>query len=347
MCPDRQIEVTVSGATDILVIADDLTGALEAGAKFAARGVRAQVTTRIDFTGGEGVPVIDTETRHLPPEEAARIIASIPAASARLIYKKTDSTLRGNIAAELGALAAACPGSTIAYIPAYPAAGRTVTRGELRVHGTPVDRTSFADDPLNPIRDSAIAALLGDNPSCTVHDGETDADVAAAVAAARSDERCRIIAGPASVAEQLAAGFGPPSTPVWPTVNACLIVNGSLHEASSRQIAYAEASGCAFPWRVFHPAIGPGASPLDIAAETARAVLRDLAGFEALMIFGGDTAFAILRELGCALIEPLGEVVTGVPISHVPGTGLHLITKAGGFGGDSLICEVKRILHAD
>lgn len=339
--------MTLSATDDVLVIADDLTGALEAGAKFAAHGLPAVVTTRADCAIEGGVLVIDTETRHLPPDEAARVIASIPPGRARIIYKKTDSTLRGNIAAELHALARACPGSTIAYIPAYPSAGRTVVRGELHVHGTPVHLTSFANDPLNPIRESAIATLLGGGLPCIVYDGETEDHVAAAVAAAGCDERCRIIAGPASVAEALAARYRPAAVPSWPRIRTCLIVNGSLHEASARQVAYSKTSGCARGWSFFERAIPAGAGPLEIAADTARAVAGALAGHQALMVFGGDTAFAILRELGCTRVEPLGEVVTGVPLSRVAGTDLFLISKAGGFGGDSLICEVKRILHGD
>jgi uncharacterized protein YgbK (DUF1537 family) len=337
---------------DVLVLADDLTGALEAGAKFAAHGLTALVTTRAERNTG-GVLVIDTETRHLTPDDAARVIASVPA-SAHLIYKKTDSTLRGNIAAELRALAAACGDTAVAYIPAYPAVGRTVVGGELRVHGTPVHLTVFANDPLNPIRESAIAKLIGESFRCIIYDGETDADVAAAVSTALSEMRCRVIAGPASVAEELAvriAGSLAPPDASWPRIERCLIVSGSLHEASSRQIAFGEATGCASPaddapWRILRSRIRPGAPPLQIADETARAVARELAegNYDALMVFGGDTGFAILEELGCTLVEPLGEVVTGVPVSRLPGRNLYLVTKAGGFGGDSLICDVKRIL---
>jgi Sugar-binding N-terminal domain len=60
----------------ILSIADDLTGALEAGAKFAGRGLGACVTTKIAVSGPPDVPVlvIDTETRHLAAEKARAVV---------------------------------------------------------------------------------------------------------------------------------------------------------------------------------------------------------------------------------------------------------------------------------
>src|SRR5690348_7963142 len=115
----------------ILALADDLTGALEVGAKFAAVGIPAMVTTRpgaADMPGDVGATfagcgattsvdmsvdaarrsacatVIDTETRHMAPADAAYLVGRLAEnacpRSPLLVYKKTDSTLRGNIGAE-------------------------------------------------------------------------------------------------------------------------------------------------------------------------------------------------------------------------------------------------------
>src|SRR5947209_7900967 len=142
--------------TDILALADDLTGALEVGAKFAAHGIPSVVTTQVEAAPEYPVVVIDTETRHVSEAEAAAAMQVAVGAGARLVYKKTDSTLRGNIAAELRALAANLH-SRIAYIPAYPALGRTVKNGHLYVHGIPVHQSPTAHDILNPVADSSIA----------------------------------------------------------------------------------------------------------------------------------------------------------------------------------------------
>jgi D-threonate/D-erythronate kinase len=322
----------------LLVIADDLTGALEAGAKFAARGIAALVATRPLEAADYPVLVIDTESRHLSEEQAQRSIAAMACADFPVIYKKTDSALRGNIRAELQALSQACPDHPITYIPAYPALGRTVKNGCLLVDGVPVHQTSFAADPLNPVRDSSIRGVLAGDFRGSICEGETDGEIAWAVTAALAASPRSILAGPASVAAQLANQLSMPrGTPgPWPRIRTCVIVNGSLHESSAQQIQFAEQNGCASSageaaWRIVPPPL-----PSDFRFETV----------EAVMVFGGDTALSVLQLLGEPALKPIGEIVDGVPISRVGEQDLVLISKAGSFGGEQLICEVKRKLDA-
>ena len=140
----------------LLALADDLTGALEVGAKFAGRGIPSLVTISSRSHSGHPVEVVDLESRHLSPQASAAAVSALAATAAGIVYLKTDSTLRGNIAADLRALAHARPESSIAYVPAYPALGRTVKDGRLHVYGVPVHLTAFAADPLNPITGSSI-----------------------------------------------------------------------------------------------------------------------------------------------------------------------------------------------
>src|SRR2546426_1181729 len=99
-----------------------MTGALEVGAKFSAAGLHTLVSAKPAESDSASVLVYDTETRHSSPQDAARqvklFVQSSPARP-RLIYKKTDSTLRGNISAELRALAELYPMWRIGYAPAY------------------------------------------------------------------------------------------------------------------------------------------------------------------------------------------------------------------------------------
>lgn len=337
----------------ILGFADDLTGALEAGAKFAERGLRTAVAARTVDCAGYEAAVLDTETRHLKREEAEAVLAAMAGEEAEAIYKKTDSTLRGHIGAELRALERVYPGRA-AYIPAYPAMGRTVRRGELHVDGVPVHLTAFGRDGLNPVRSGSVADAIGGGFECRVYEGETDEDVAAAVADALEERGCRIVAGPASVAEELAARFGGAKrAAAWPAIRRCLVVNGSRHERSGRQMEFAKARGCVgetdgSAWRVMEGETRGGAGALEIAARTGEAVAIRLAAgeAEAAMAIGGDTSFGVWKALGCGALEPLGEVVAGVAVSRVVGTNLHLITKAGGFGGEDILCRVRWLLSA-
>ena len=312
----------------ILAIADDLTGALEAGAKFG----RSAVTTDCTLlrVAASGVLVIDTETRHAAPERAREIVrnlmrAALPLAP-RLIYKKTDSTLRGNIAAEFQGLLDALPEQCIVYVPAYPELGRTVREGWLFVDGVPVEETAFARDSLNPITCGSITQLLGGVPA-TVIDAETETDVRGAAREILACEPKPIAAGPAGLAAWLGEGSAPEA---MPTVGRCLVVNGSLHPVSGAQIERARARG--FFDRFW--------SLCERDPDVVCATLRT--GFDALVVFGGDTAFAIHRALGSTAFETIGEVLPGVPVSR--SGGITWITKAGGFGSPELLCDIRRRL---
>ena len=161
---------------DLLVLADDLTGALEAGAAFSQRGMPSRVTWEQNYSSSlpvfVPVLVIDTETRHISAAMAAeKITSSVKEIPARLIYKKTDSTLRGNIRAELLALAQL---GSVTFVPAYPKLGRTVHQSHVHVDGVPLEQTEFARDPLHPIADGNLKRLLGDPENVFISESNTD-----------------------------------------------------------------------------------------------------------------------------------------------------------------------------
>jgi 4-hydroxythreonine-4-phosphate dehydrogenase len=336
--------------TRVLAIADDLTGALEVGARFAAAGMRSVVTTGSAAAFEDAVIVIDTETRHASPADAESIVAARAARWHSLVYKKTDSTLRGNIAAELRALHRLY-GGPIAYVPAYPEVGRTVIDGVVHVDGVPLHETSFASDRLNPVRDGRVASLVDPACDCVVFDGRDSADVLRA-AQTILDSGYRIVAGPGAIAGALAACLGTPAEVVWPSLPNCLVVTGSRHEVSSRQIECALATGAIAtdenaPWRLFQWEIPGTADPLAVAEETGRRV-RDLLAarrYDGLLVFGGDTAFGILQSLGAPPVRPLGEIQPGVPVSFMTGRSEVLITKAGGFGPPDLVARLRKNLN--
>src|SRR5258705_480938 len=86
------------------IVADDLTGACDTGALFAARGP-VPVTVWPDPPLHAPVTVVDTESRTLDPVDAARRVSGVARNLARTrFFKKIDSTLRGPIGAELDAL---------------------------------------------------------------------------------------------------------------------------------------------------------------------------------------------------------------------------------------------------
>jgi len=335
----------------ILGLADDLTGALEAAAKFAGRGLGARVTTQVAVSGPPEVPVlvIDTETRHLPAEDARAVVRETTESALRfapwLVYKKTDSTLRGNIAAEFRALLECMPHRSLVYAPSYPEMSRTVKAGRLFVGGLPVHETVYAQDLLNPVRESDIRIVLHGVPA-TVLDGESNADVLAAARSITAVDPPLLAAGPAALAAALAQCV--PSLRcgdlrALPQMPRCLVVNGSLHPASLAQIDFARAHCCFVGgWRYLDD--GPVDARLNRAGQTAERVrgLIETSPIDGLIVFGGDTAFGIHRVLGGQPFEAWSEVLPGVPLSRCG--DLFWVTKAGGFGAPDILCELRRAL---
>jgi uncharacterized protein YgbK (DUF1537 family) len=167
----------------LLILADDLTGALDTGVQFAKKGIPTRVflspdgkieNSKAGAMPGEliaaAVLVINTDTRHHSLSDAGKIITScldryrdVP-----YVYKKTDSTLRGNIGAELEALAMARNIQQLPFVPAYPGLGRTTAGGHQLLKGIPIDKTDMASDALNPIRHSFIPDIIGEESDIPV-----------------------------------------------------------------------------------------------------------------------------------------------------------------------------------
>ena len=203
-----------------LVVADDLTGAAESAATFLLRTTRIQVVLAQSHADAADpaasqyrVVVLDTDTRHAPPTDAADLVTRCAAQAlggsrTTRVVKKVDSLLRGNLAAEVAALVALL-GATAVIATALPSARRSVVAGVPTVDGVALaDTTLWAAEgrptpetvsevltgldhvlvPLDVVRDpvrlreALSAAEL--RSAAAVCDAETDADLDAVVAAA-------------------------------------------------------------------------------------------------------------------------------------------------------------------
>ncbi len=66
-----------------------------------------------------------------------------------------------------------------------------------------------------------------------------------------------------------------------------------------------------------------------------------------LVATGGDTARAVLTQLGVAGVDLLAELAPGIPIGLAHGgpcAGMPVITKAGGFGGPDALTQAAQWL---
>ncbi len=149
----------------ICIFADDLSGAAELAGIAASRGLKAEVQVTVGRNSAADVIAIDTQTRSLSPEAAAAKIRSVYEKAGRLrpefMYKKTDSVLRGNVRAELEALAQAVGRERILFVPANPSKDRCIRDGRYFIHDCPLDQTVFASDPDHPQRCADVVQALG------------------------------------------------------------------------------------------------------------------------------------------------------------------------------------------
>jgi len=143
------------------IVADDLTGAMDTSGHFASWGLSTVVALDPSLPLEADVAVINTNSRAEDPDKACeKVRQALRSLAGRLIYKKIDSTLRGNIGVELEVAMEelACQKAVVA--PAFPAVGRTTVAGVLLVRGIKVAETQFANDPVSPVQESHIPSLL-------------------------------------------------------------------------------------------------------------------------------------------------------------------------------------------
>lgn len=126
----------------IVIIADDLTGACDTGIKFRRLGIETKVlvnpnSAHILNTDPSAVVSINTDTRSVSSENAktvvAQLVAQLKAQGDYFYYKKVDSVLRGNISSELEAMFHHLQPDFALIAPAFPATGRWLKDGVLRI----------------------------------------------------------------------------------------------------------------------------------------------------------------------------------------------------------------------
>ena len=164
----------------VLIIGDDLTGSNATGVLYAKAGRRVVTVSSVGLAAAMrndvDVLVVDTESRHLPPNVAASRVRTVVAAAAQWgvqVVKRVDTTLRGNVGAEveaaLVALRAAHPEQrqVALLVPAFPASGRITVGGMQLVDGLPIQRSWAALDPFTPVDRCGVAAIIAEQSTLT------------------------------------------------------------------------------------------------------------------------------------------------------------------------------------
>jgi D-threonate/D-erythronate kinase len=316
----------------LVIVADDLTGALDAAAPFADRGLRVRVATcAAALSGvwaGADVVAVSTRSREVSPVDARQavvgVLAMLPAGLR--VFKKVDSRLKGNIAAEL----AAFPAGPVLAVPALPEFGRVVRADAVCGFGV-----------AHPI---AVAAAIG--RGCRVPDVETPDDMAQALKGSGDALIVGARGAAVALAGQMAAGRATLPALELPMV----IAVGSTDPITLAQVARLQDMAglrvIAAPDGVAPVGPKPGVTLIQalpgagqtgigqtgalVAAALAETVAGAAVGAATLVLTGGATAEAVLDRLGIRVLDLHGDLQPGLPLSS--GGAWRIVTKSGGFG---------------
>ncbi|SDJ02686.1 four-carbon acid sugar kinase family protein [Billgrantia gudaonensis] len=332
----------------VAIVADDLTGALDAAAPFAARGADARVVVALErleeclATWGSDCPqilAVNTESRHLGAHAAAARVAEatqrLAGVAPGVWFKKVDSTLRGRVVVESLAMRETTE-RRLLVAPAVPAQGRVVRDAEVWVDDVPLAESAYAGDaraaPLSGPLDRAFAAAgvalsryrPGDDGlpdrDC-VADAESAQDLARLYDAALSQRDAWLMVGAAGLATAIAQRcFGRLGAAELPLrrVTHRLYAVGSRSPRALEQLARLQA-----------------AAPLLPVCHALAAHQSDSVAPARLLVPGGDgdgqSPAAVARAMG----QGVAEAVASWPPE---GRGLLFLT-----GGDTAMAALDRL----
>ncbi len=335
------------------IIADDLTGALDTALQFRNAGHRTLVSIRDGtWPPDAAVTAMSTASRHVAASTAYDAVRSAVRAAAAdtLIYKKTDSLLRGNIAAEIQAALDGAGVSTLVYTPAFPSGGRTTEGGTLALWGTPVAEAAPGRDPVTPVLESHIPTLIESTselkcrviPGHVVRSGVSaladalrdardavvnvilpdiaeDADLDRVAAAMDDADLMRVSAGSAGLAAPLAqrTEASPAPVPEVARTARTLAIIGSPMDHTQQQVAQAMATLAIerIPLAAGQDNVIPTVAAVRAAWAAGRAALVDaVIPSAAPTAAAQDLQHALLRRFTAAIwrgSRPMGLVLSG------------------------------------
>ncbi|PLT29584.1 Hrp-dependent type III effector protein [Peribacillus deserti] len=152
----------------LAVIADDLTGANDTGVQFAKQGLNTTVLfsdTELQASHlSEDVIVLNSDSRALNSGKAYEVVYNVAAQLKKLnvskVFKKIDSTMRGNVGQEIEAVMDVFHYKTSFIVPAFPKSNRITKNGNHYVNGVLLAESEIALDPACPVKESYLPKLL-------------------------------------------------------------------------------------------------------------------------------------------------------------------------------------------
>lgn len=260
----------------LMIIADDFTGALDTGVHFAEKGIRTRVIVSLEddrswtdtLNSDQAlVLVIDAETRHVSKEQAFQKVYAIVTEGKKVgipyIYKKTDSALRGNIGSELEAAYTASGEQNLFFVPAFPQMNRITKGGKQYIDGVLVSQSVFGCDPFEPVTKDSVTEIIrlqseipvkelaksdqieGQERGILVFDAETEDDIQRIGEHLIISGKSLLLAGCAGFALILAELLGLECQALSKTVleEKLFVICGSVNPITRRQLEQGQRAG--------------------------------------------------------------------------------------------------------
>jgi len=374
------------------VLADDLTGATDVAAAFVKAGFTAEVVLDRAAVGrwDAQVAVLSTDSRHATDDDARRKVAGacrwLAERGRPVIYKKMDSTLQGNILAEVEAIRDVAGFQTALVCAANPRQGRVIERGRLYVRGQPCGRVTdriglgsagtLAHRPFS----SRSLVLALESSSLLLADANSTRDLGVLAAAAWASAGRALPSGSAGLAAAWAgvlarrcgirrnASVPPGDAGAARADLATVIICGSTNPVTERQLKALAAAGSTTEVCLPLRSLGPAERALaerrtlivraPVHQRPDGAVLRWLRALEPLcragrvgswLVSGGDTALLVSRWLRPRSLAIRGEIAPGLAWGIWRGglaEATPWCTKPGGFGDERSLARAVRFLRA-
>lgn len=368
---------------ECILIADDLTGACDTGVQFVRCGLLCRVELNLSNYRAPAmtdVLAFNTNSRSDSAVQSRRKIEELAAGCSRLranvIFKKVDSTLRGNVGEEIATALRAFKCEATIIAPAFPAMRRLVRdgilhwvdcsgSGQIDICGI-LAQQGISREKLVPMSSASrdpvgeLNAHVLDGKQFFIMDCKSQHDLHFAVAVGTAISRRILWVGSAglgiALADRMARSGSRKSVSAMTDVP-MLFVIGSTHPASLRQKE-----------TLLKATDAVEVAPTAETVAVARRALRDkrhlvvtiehgklsefslryffdsLSGIRvaALFLTGGDTGTLVCNAIGAQSIDLRDEIEPGFPWGILDGGmfhGLPVASKSGGFGEqDALLC---------
>lgn len=150
----------------LAIIADDLTGANDSGVQLAYQGLKTSVLFEIDKDSIHDYEAIvfDTDSRSIDSLEAYQKVKEVTGflrdAGYEHVFKKLDSTMRGNIGAEIDAVYDVLKPDFMMIVAGYPKNDRKILQSIHYLNEVPLGETEISRDPKTPVTESYLPDLL-------------------------------------------------------------------------------------------------------------------------------------------------------------------------------------------